>query len=107
MSLSALLIDINFGLCVVSGSLPHERVTKLLSSSWVTVLGCHYPTQAEGSEDVNWGRVVSTSVSRHQVHNLLRNLNIRMSTGLDEMHPSVLGELADVGYLKSHSCCLW
>ncbi|KFW05358.1 hypothetical protein N327_01750, partial [Fulmarus glacialis] len=47
-------------------------------------------------QDRDWGSKVPPTLREDQVCDHLRNLNIHKSMTLDEMHPGVLRELADV-----------
>lgn len=45
---------------------------------------------------VNWGSIAPLAVSKDQVSDCLKNVNTHKTTGLDEMHPRILRELADI-----------
>ena len=45
---------------------------------------------------MNWGSIAPLAVSKDQVSDCLKNVNTHKTTGLDEMHPRILRELADI-----------
>lgn len=50
----------------------------------------------DGQRDGDWRSKVLLSVSKDQVHDHLRNLNVLKCTGPNEIHARILKELADV-----------
>ena len=50
----------------------------------------------DGLQDRNWRSKVPLTVREDQVCDHLRNMKVHNTMGLDEMHPVLLRELADV-----------
>jgi len=70
-----------------------EGLHNLSASVFTGSLSSH-TSQVDGQQDGDWGSKVPPAVRADRVRDHLRNLNVQM--GPDEMHPRVLGELADV-----------
>jgi len=72
-----------------------EVLTNFFASVFTDDLSSH-TCEVDEPEDGDWCSKVPPTVREDQVCDHQRNLNKQMSMGLDEMHPSVLRELADV-----------